>query len=47
MLTKEKEVFGDNMDYMGLFANNHDNERFLHVNYNIPRFKGALTFTLL
>ena len=32
---------------MGLFANNHDNERFLHVNYNIPRFKGALTFTLL
>jgi len=32
---------------MGLFVDNHDNPRFLNVNYNIPRFQGALSFTIL
>lgn len=35
------------MDYMGLFISNHDNERFLHTNYNIDRFKGAIAFTMM
>lgn len=47
VLMAEEQTFGSNMDYIGQFVNNHDNERFLHTNYNIPRFKGALTFTLL
>jgi len=31
---------------LGLFVNNHDNERFLHMNGDWRRFKSALAFTL-
>jgi len=44
---EEEKIFGDKLDYIGQFVNNHDNERFLHVNYNLDRFKGALTFSLM
>lgn len=32
---------------LGVFVNNHDNSRFLHNNYNIPKFKNALAFSLM
>eukprot|EP00831_Metopus_contortus_P056117 TRINITY_DN4775_c0_g1_i3.p1 TRINITY_DN4775_c0_g1~~TRINITY_DN4775_c0_g1_i3.p1 ORF type:complete len:334 (-),score=63.73 TRINITY_DN4775_c0_g1_i3:94-1095(-) len=47
VLEAEQKAYGNQVDYLGLFVNNHDNERFLHINYNIARFKGAIAFTML
>jgi len=39
IIDQEFSMFGeDRVEYMGLFVDNHDNPRFLNVNYNIPRF---------
>jgi len=32
---------------LGVFVNNHDNARFLNNNYNIPKFRNAIAFSLL
>jgi len=47
VLQQEEQAFGDKLDYICNFINNHDNERFLHVNFNLDRFKGAIAFTML
>ena len=46
-IRQETENYGDYLDYMGMFIDNHDNERFLNKNFNIPRFKGALAFSMI
>lgn len=32
---------------LGVFVNNHDNARFLNNNYNIPKFRNAIAFSLM
>ena len=44
-LKEEKPYFND-LDALGLFVDNHDNERFLHSHSDETMFKGALTFSL-
>lgn len=41
----ESSKFKD-LDALGLFVDNHDNERFLHSHSDQTMFKGALTFAL-
>lgn len=36
----------DDVDALGVFVENHDNQRFLHRNGNVNRFKNAIAFTL-
>lgn len=44
-LEAEKQAFND-MDSLGVFIDNHDNPRFLHITYSHALFKSALTFTV-
>eukprot|EP00831_Metopus_contortus_P033636 TRINITY_DN2693_c0_g1_i2.p1 TRINITY_DN2693_c0_g1~~TRINITY_DN2693_c0_g1_i2.p1 ORF type:complete len:225 (-),score=26.81 TRINITY_DN2693_c0_g1_i2:168-842(-) len=39
-------TFGKELNYMGLFGDNHDNERFLHESNNWDSLEGLLVFTL-
>jgi len=43
VLENEKKAFKD-VNALGLFADNHDNARFLNVKYSHPLFKSALAF---
>lgn len=42
----EFKTFGNEVDYMGLFADNHDNARFLNGNGCWDCLMGAITFTM-
>jgi len=42
-LDNENKIFKD-VNALGLFVDNHDNNRFLNVRYSIPLLKSALTF---
>ncbi len=45
-LADNKKFFIDS-SVLGVFVNNHDNARFLHLNGNIKRFENAIMFMLL
>jgi len=41
-----EKLFGNELNFMGLFVDNHDNERFLHNYGNWDNLMGALVFSL-
>lgn len=41
-----ESVMGSNLDYWGVFVDNHDNARFLHNYGNKNNLKSALCFSL-
>jgi alpha-amylase len=45
-LANTKKYFND-PSVLGVFVNNHDNARFLHINQNIKRFESAIIFMLM